>query len=43
MPDVNENGDIVYAGYTSDGYKIFMINGSEQKKVDDRKKICRGK
>jgi len=33
MPDVNKNGDIVYAGYTSTGYKIFKINKAEQEKV----------
>jgi len=35
MPDVNENGDIVYAGYTSTGYKIFRINNETQEKVTD--------
>ena len=33
MPDVNENGDIVYAGYTSTGYKIFRFNNENQEKV----------
>ena len=33
MPAVNTNGDIVYAGYTSGGYKIFLINKAEQQKV----------
>lgn len=33
MSDVNKTGDIVYAGYTSQGYKIFKINRSEQGKV----------
>ncbi len=33
MPDVNKAGDIVYAGYTSTGYKIFKIDKSEQEKV----------
>ena len=33
MPDVNEAGDIVYAGYTSLGYKIFKIDRSEQEKI----------
>ncbi len=38
MPDVNENGDVVYAGYTSDGYKIFLLDKIEQAKVDPNKK-----
>ena len=29
MPSVNTNGDIVYAGYTSSGYKIFEIGSSQ--------------
>ncbi|MFC2102989.1 biopolymer transporter Tol [Bacteroidota bacterium] len=33
MADVNENGDIVYAGYTSTGYKIFRINEEQQNNV----------
>jgi Tol biopolymer transport system component len=33
MTDINENGDIVYAGYTSTGYKIFRINNEVQEKV----------
>jgi len=33
MPDVSSNGDIVYAGYTSTGYKIFQINSEQQKNV----------
>lgn len=33
MPSVNLVGDIVYAGYTSTGYKIFMIDIKEQNKV----------
>ena len=38
MPDVDENGNIVYAGYTSSGYKIFLINSEQQKNVDPSKK-----
>jgi Tol biopolymer transport system component len=38
MPAVNENGDVVYAGYTAEGYKIFMIDKAEQAKVDPAKK-----
>ena len=34
MADVNDNGDIVYAGYTSTGYKIFNINTIDQKTVN---------
>ena len=26
MPSANNKGEIVYAGYTSSGYKIFEIN-----------------
>ena len=33
MADVTESGDLVYAGYTSTGYKIFKIDQSEQQKV----------
>jgi Tol biopolymer transport system component len=29
MPAVSMNGDLVYAGYTSTGYKIFFIQNSE--------------
>lgn len=32
MPGVGKNGDIVYAGYTSGGYKIFTIDQEEQQK-----------
>ncbi|GAB4295271.1 MAG: hypothetical protein Kow0098_17480 [Ignavibacteriaceae bacterium] len=35
MADVDKDGNIVYAGYTSDGYKIFRINANEQQKVID--------
>ncbi len=33
MPAVNQNGDLVYAGYTSTGYKIFLIKNNDRKKV----------
>ena len=33
MPDINANGDITYAGYTSSGYKIFLIKNEEEKNV----------
>ena len=34
MPAIDENGDITYAGYTSTGYKIFLIEkrGTEVKR-----------
>ena len=38
MPSVDSKGNIVYAGYTSNGYKIFYINTEEQKKVDPVKR-----
>jgi Tol biopolymer transport system component len=33
MPDINADGEIAYAGYTSTGYKIFKIAADEQMKV----------
>ena len=33
MPTVADNGDIIYSGYTSSGYKIFQITSEEQQKV----------
>lgn len=33
MPSVDDSGNIVYAGYTSTGYKIFQVKDDEQKKV----------
>ncbi len=33
MPTVADNGDIIYSGYTSSGYKIFQITSEEQRKV----------
>ncbi|MDO8549052.1 MAG: biopolymer transporter Tol [Ignavibacteria bacterium] len=33
MPSVSHNGDILYAGYTSAGYKIFHVIPEQQKKV----------
>jgi len=35
MPALNGNGDIAYAGYTSSGYKLFLISKDEQQKVID--------
>ncbi len=37
MPTVNESGDISYAGYTSEGYKIFELEKSDQLPVEDSK------
>jgi len=33
MPDVSPNGDLLYAGYTSSGYKIFHLIPEKQKEV----------
>ena len=33
MANVDENGDLVYSGYASTGYKIFKIDKTEQQKV----------
>ena len=33
MPNVADDGDLVYSGYTSSGYKIFKITSTDQKKV----------
>ncbi len=38
MPSINADGDIIYAGYTADGYKIFTIDKGMQDKVDPLKK-----
>jgi len=38
MPAVKSSGEIAYAGYTSGGYKIFLINKDEQSKVDESKR-----
>lgn len=35
MPAVNQAGDFVYSGYTSNGYKIFQINFVNKKKVSE--------
>ncbi len=34
MPAIDENGDITYAGYTSTGYKIFLISEKEEQEVE---------
>ncbi len=38
MPDVKENGDIVYSSYGSSGFEIFYLPIEEQGKVDEAKK-----
>ncbi len=38
MPSINDEGEIVYAGYTSSGYKIFHLQKNESKKVDSSKR-----
>lgn len=37
-PSVDSNGNIAYSGYTSGGFKIFLITKEEQAKVDESKK-----
>ncbi len=34
MPSVNDKGDLTYAGYTSEGYKIFFIGKDEIEKKE---------
>lgn len=41
MPAEDLNGNIVYAGYTSTGYKIFQMLNTEQQKVDENKSYVR--
>lgn len=38
MPAQNEDGNLVYAGYTSTGYKIFEISSYETERVDSDKR-----
>ncbi|NWF49515.1 MAG: biopolymer transporter Tol [Ignavibacteriaceae bacterium] len=38
MPSVDGSENLVYAGYTSTGYKIFFIDSADQKNVDPEKK-----
>lgn len=40
-PSIDANGNIVYAGFTADGYKIFYLSKSEQSKVDQTKKYIK--
>ena len=37
MPDINDSGDLVYAGYTSTGYKIFHLKNNESNEVIEGK------
>lgn len=39
MPDVNDNGDIAYAGYTSAGYKIFSVKNEEKNETPKYKYV----
>ncbi|HEX2983803.1 MAG TPA: biopolymer transporter Tol, partial [Ignavibacteriales bacterium] len=41
MAASNEAEDVAYAGYTSVGYKIFLMNKDEQANVDSGKKYIR--
>lgn len=34
MPAINQEGDIVYSGYTSDGYKLFLLKSDQITKID---------
>ncbi|AFN75123.1 WD40 domain-containing protein [Melioribacter roseus P3M-2] len=38
QPDIDGEGNVIYAGYTSDGFKIFLLDKESQSKVDDDKK-----
>jgi Tol biopolymer transport system component len=38
QPQSNANGSIVYSGYTVDGFKLFLLDSEETKKVDDSKR-----
>jgi hypothetical protein len=41
MPSVDQEGNILYAGYTSSGYKIFSISKEEQGKAQSTGKYVR--
>ncbi len=34
MSDENSNGDLCYAGYTSSGYKIFLLSKEQRKEIN---------
>lgn len=38
MPTVDEDDNIIYAGYNSHGYQIYKLDVDEQQKVDETKK-----
>ncbi len=38
MPSVNADGDLVYAGYAADGYKIFFLPKNDELKIDPANK-----
>jgi Tol biopolymer transport system component len=38
MSDMNADGDIVYAGYTSSGYKIFLLSKNQKTEIDSSAK-----
>lgn len=38
MPTIADDGNIVYAGYTSTGYKIFHLPSGDQEKVNEKNK-----
>ena len=41
MPTIDENGNIVYSGYTSTGFKIFSLTKTDQVSFDSQKKYVR--
>jgi hypothetical protein len=41
MPTIDVNGNIVYSGYTSTGFKIFSLSKDDQFNVDEQKKYVR--
>ncbi|HOJ36767.1 MAG TPA: biopolymer transporter Tol [Ignavibacteriales bacterium] len=40
-PSIDSTGNIVYAGFTSTGYKIFYLANDEQQKVDSSKQYVK--
>ncbi len=38
MPAVDEDNNLMYSGYTSDGFKLFYLSAENQKSVDSTKK-----
>ncbi len=40
-PSVDSTANILYSGYTSDGFKIFYLSVDEQQKVDESKNYVR--